>query len=114
MFNDKYSSMTTTEKTYVATLVAFMCAASENCKGANYFADTCQELGVSSQDVLICASRGTAFKDTMYSALRSMSACDKKQAQQYIVKAAIADGSGLAALILNEICEECDMFDLVL
>ena len=43
-----------------------------------------------------------------------MSAYDKKQAQQYIVKAALADGSGLAARILNEICEECNMFDLVL
>lgn len=40
-----------------------------------------------------------------------MSSNDKKQAQQYFIKAALADGSGLAAFIMNEICEECNMFD---
>ncbi|MBQ6167517.1 MAG: hypothetical protein IJK41_08865 [Muribaculaceae bacterium] len=103
--------MTTTEKTYVATMVAFMCSASQSPSGSKFFSDTCRELGVSSQDVLNCTSRGPAFKETIYSALRSMSSNDKKQAQQYFIKAALADGSGLAAFIMNEICEECNMFD---
>lgn len=106
--------MTTTEKTYVATLVAFICAASDSQKGTLYFTNTCRELGVSNQDVLNCTSRGPAFKETVYASLRSMPDYDKKQAQQYIIKAALAAGSTLAALIMKEIVEECNMIDHVL
>lgn len=103
--------MTTTEKTYVAALVAFMCAASQNPKGIKYFGEAYRELGVSSRDVLACTSRGPGFKMTMYEALRDMSPSDKKQAQQYLLKAALADGSDMAAFIMNEVFVECDMFD---
>lgn len=107
--------MTTSEKTYVATLVAQMCLASRSQKGIKFFLNTCQELDVSTSDVLNCQkeliSRGLAFKESIYSTLRSMSPFDKKQAQQYFIQAVLADGSDLAALIMNEICEECNMFD---
>ncbi len=106
--------MTTTEKTYVATLVAFICAASQTPKGVKYFGETCRELGVSSRDVQACISRGPEFKITMYKALRDMSPADKKQAQQYLLKAALADGSDMAVFIMNEVFVVCDMFDAVI
>ena len=106
--------MTTTEKTYVATLVAFLCAISQNPKGIKYFSDTCRELGVSSHDVQNCTSQGPAFKDKIYASLRSLSANDKKLAQQYLINAALADGSDVAGLILYEIIQECNMIDHVL
>lgn len=43
-----------------------------------------------------------------------MSLDDKKQARQYMVSAALADGSYVSAMILNEIFEECNMFDAVI
>lgn len=110
--------MTTTEKTYVATLVAQMCLASRSQKGIKYFINTCQELGVLSSDVISCQnnlmSKGLGFKETMYATLRSMLTYDKKQAQQYFIKAALVDGSDVACLILHEIFEECNMFDHVI
>ena len=106
--------MTTTEKNYVATLVAFMCANSQTSKSVQCFGDTCRELGVSANDIQRCVSRGPSFKTTMYETLSMMSPSDKKQAQQYFVKAALADGSNLSAFILNEVLEECQMFDHVI
>ncbi len=50
----------------------------------------------------------------MYETLSMMSPSDKKLAQQYFVKAALADGSNLSAFILNEVLEECQMFDHVI
>ena len=50
----------------------------------------------------------------MYDKLRLMSLEDKKLAQQYLVSAAIADGSLVSGLIMNEIFEECNMFDAVI
>ena len=43
-----------------------------------------------------------------------MSPADKKQAQQYLLKAALADGSDMAAFIMNEVFVVCDMFDAVI
>ncbi len=106
--------MTTTEKIYVTTLVAFLCAPSQSPKGVKFFADTRRELGVSSNDIQACTSRGPEFKATMYKTIRLMSPADKKQAQQYLLKAALADGSTMSALILNEVLMACDMFDHVI
>ena len=103
--------MTTTEKNYVATLVAFMCANSQTPKAAQCFGDVCRELGVSANDIQQCVSRGSSFKTTMYNTLRLMSPSDKKQAQQYFLRAVLADGSNLSAFIFNEVLTECNMFD---
>lgn len=106
--------MTTTEKTYVATFVAYLSGVYKTPQGLKVFADTCRELGVTSRDVQACISTEPAFKSTMYNTLRLMSLDDKKQARQYMVSAALADGSYVSAMILNEIFEECNMFDAVI
>ena len=93
---------------------AYLSGVRKTPQGLKVLADTCRELGVSTRDIQACISREPAFKSTMYDKLRLMSLEDKKLAQQYLVSAAIADGSLVSGLIMNEIFEECNMFDAVI
>ena len=106
--------MTLTEKIYVATFSACLALQSKSSKGIACFNEICSSLNVTSDDVRKCMLGGEKMKEIMYQALKKLSSADKKVAQQYFAKAALVDCTQQTAGMLNEILEECNMFDAII
>lgn len=106
--------MTITDKHYIACLACTLIDHTTD-KGIQIIIDILNDLQINFEDVMQVMHKGD--KKGACRALREMNREDKKLAQQYLLRAFINGGKRddfRTAAMLNEILEECNMFDNVI